>query len=354
MPKRITWLINDITLVGGIERVVCNLSNFFVQNGCPVRIVSLNSRFGGKPHFDLSSKVTIEHLGYPASEILERKKLKDTIASFLKDESDLSDVLITCHPWIAMPVLQQKNLFKGKIICTEHSTWESYSRIRRVLNSFYYRKADELIVLTENAKQIYQRHGVNNPIVIPNIITDYPKTPAALDKKELISAGRLVSIKGYDRLIEAVALIKDDFAPWHLSIYGEGEEHNRLIDLIHQNHLEKLISIEHFTDELQKKLHASSGYIIPSRGEAFPMVALEALANGLPIISFDIPALREINSNSKAIIIAEQDNIADLAAKIKQYITTENRQKRGEASRKLAANYSLEKIGAKWLSLIGS
>jgi len=351
MPLRITWLINDITQVGGIERVVCNLSNFFAQNGYSVKITSLNTD-SGTPHFELSPKVAIEHLAYPTSEILDRKKLKSALATFLKNES--SDILITCHPWIAMPVLQQKKLFHGRIICTEHSTWDSYTKIRRILNAFYYRRADQLIVLTENAKQIYEKHGVKNSVVIPNIITNYPKTPAPLAKKELISAGRLVSIKGYDRLIEAIALIKDDFASWHLSIYGEGEEHDRLVDLIHQNHIENLISIEHFTDELQQKLHASSGYIIPSHSEAFPMVALEALANGLPIISFDIPSLREIDARSKTIIIAEQDNIADLAAKIKRYITTDDRQKRGEASRGLAANYSLEKIGAKWLTLIGS
>lgn len=353
MAKRITWLVNNITLVGGIERVVCNLSNFFVQSGCTVRIVSLNST-SGTPHFKLSQKVTIEHLDYPVNQILNRKQLKDFLGNFLKDESDLSDILITCHPWIAMPILQQKNLYKGKIICTEHSTWESYSRIRRILNSLYYRKADKLVVLTENAQKIYQKHGVKNPVVIPNIITDFPKTTAPLNTKELISAGRLTAIKGFDRLIQAVAMIKDDFAPWHLTIYGDGEEHDRLVDLIHQNHLESLISIEHFTDELQKKLQASSGFIISSRGEAFPMVALEALANGLPVISYDIPSLREIDGCTKTLIIAKQGDIADLAAKIKRYISAESHQKRGEASRKLASNYSLEKVGEKWLTLIGS
>jgi glycosyltransferase involved in cell wall biosynthesis len=353
MAKRITWIVNNITLIGGIERVVCNLSNFFQQNGYKVRIVSLNSTHG-TPHFELNPKVSIEHLGYPVSQILNRKQLKDFLGNFLKDETDLSDILITCHPWIAMPILQQKNLYKGKIICTEHSTWESYSRIRRVLNSLYYRKADQLVVLTENAQRIYQKHGVKNPVVIPNIITYFPKTVAPLDSKELISGGRLTAIKGFDRLIQAIALIKDDFAPWHLTIYGDGEEHDRLVDLIHQNHLEELVSIEHFTDELQKKLHAAAGFIISSRGEAFPMVALEALANGIPVISYDIPSLREIDGCTKTLIIAKQGDVADLAAKIKRYISAESHQKRGEASRKLAANYSLEKVGEKWLTLIGS
>ena len=353
MAKRITWLINDITLIGGVERVVCNLSNFFIQNGCSVRIVSLNSD-SGTPHFNLSPKASIEHLGYPANQILERKKLKDFLGNFLKDESDLSDILITCHPWIAMPILQQKSLYRGRIISTEHATWESYTRIRRALNAFYYRRADDFVVLTENAASNYRAHGVKNPIVIPNIITDFPKTTAPLSSKELIAAGRLAAIKGYDRLIQAIAMIRDDFSPWHLSIYGEGEEHDRLVDLIHQNHLEDLVSIERFTDELQKKLHASSGFIVSSHSESFSLVTIEALANGLPVISFDIPALREIDNSSNTIIFAEQDNIADLASKIKQLISSKLDKKQSEASRKLAENYSLEKVGEKWLTLIDS
>ena len=349
MSKNITWLINDISQVGGIERVVCNLSNFFAKSGHNVKIVSLNTP-SGAPHFKLSESVAVEHLGYPADQILDRKRLKSAIANFLKKEQ--SDILITCHPWIAMPVLQQKRLFGGKIICTEHATWESYSKIRRILNALYYRRADQLVVLTENAKRIYKNHGVKNAIVIPNVITDYPKTTAPLNQKELISAGRLIAIKGYDRLIKAIALIRDDFVDWHVTIYGDGEEHDHLVDLIHQNHLEELVAIDHFTDELHKKLHTCSGFIMSSHSEAFPMVSLEALANGVPIISFDIPSLREIDADTKTIIFAQQDSVTSLSRRIKHYIAEADRKKIGEASRKLADNYSLEKIGAKWLKLI--
>ncbi|MCQ2570886.1 MAG: glycosyltransferase [Candidatus Saccharibacteria bacterium] len=350
MSKRITWIINDITQVGGIERVVCNLSNYFQQNDCTIKIVSLNTK-EGTPHFKLAPNIAIEHLSYPADEILNRKKLKTALADFLKNESDKSDILITCHPWIAMPILQQKSLYSGRIFCTEHATWESYSKIRRILNAHYYKRADKFIVLTENAKQIYQKHGVKNPAVIPNIITNYPEKTAPLISKELVAAGRLTAIKGYDRLIEAVAIIKDDFAPWHLTIYGDGEEHDRLVDLIHQNHLEKLIAIKNFTDDLPKQLLTCSAYLLSSHSEAFPMVALESLSSGLPIISFDIPSLREIDNNTNTIIFAEQDNIADLANKIKSFISSSDIQKRGIASRKLSENYSLEKIGKKWLKL---
>ncbi len=55
MPKNITWIVNNITQVGGIERVVCNISNYLQDNGYRVKIVSLNTA-GGKAYFKLSPK----------------------------------------------------------------------------------------------------------------------------------------------------------------------------------------------------------------------------------------------------------------------------------------------------------
>ena len=351
MPKNITWIVNNITQVGGIERVVCNISNYLQDNNYRIKIVSLNTT-GGKAYFKLSPKVKIQHLGYPESENLNRKKLKAAIKDFLINENGESEVLITCHPWIAMPILQQKKLYQGKIISTEHATWEYHSKKRRVLNVVFYRRADRLVVLSENARSIYQKYGLKNVTVIPNIITDYPEKLAPLQKKELIAAGRLTEVKGFDRLIKAIGLIKDSFASWHLTIYGNGEDDLMLHNLIKENGLEEQITIADFTDQIQEKIHNCSGFIISSHTEAFPMVALEALSSGVPVISFNIPSLKEIDQGKGNIIFAEQDSIEDLARKINSFIHSNNISARGIEARAISLSYSLENIGPKWLNLL--
>ena len=351
MPKNITWIVNNITQVGGIERVVCNISNYFQDNNYRVKIVSLNTT-DGKAYFKLSSKVKIQHLGYPESENLNRKKLKATLKEFLINENGESDVLITCHPWIAMPILQQKSLYKGKIISTEHSAWEYHSKKRRLLNLVFYRRADRLVVLSDYARSIYQKYGLKNIAVIPNIITDYPEKLAPLQKKELIAAGRLTEVKGFDRLIKAIGLIKDSFTPWHLTIYGDGEDGSMLRGLIKENKLEEQITIAAFTDQIQEKIHNCSGFIISSHSEAFPMVALEALSNGVPVISFNIPSLKEIDQGKGNIIFAEQDDIDDLADKINTYIHSADFSARGIEARAISLSYSLENVGPQWLNLL--
>ena len=71
MAKNITWVVNCITMVGGVERVVCNISNYLVENGFNVKIISINT-MKGQPFFPLSDKVQIEHCGYPVNDILDR------------------------------------------------------------------------------------------------------------------------------------------------------------------------------------------------------------------------------------------------------------------------------------------
>ncbi len=251
-----------------------------------------------------------------------------------------------------MPILQQKNLYHGKIVSTEHSAWEYYSKKRRILNLVFYRRADQLIVLSENARDTYRKYGLKNLTVIPNIITNYPAKLASLQNRELVAAGRLTEVKGFDRLIEAIGAIKESFSPWHLTIYGDGEDESSLRDLIKKYQLEKQVTIATFTDQLQHKINNCSGFIISSHSEAFPMVALEALSNGVPVISFNIPSLKEIDQGKGNIIFADQDNVDDLATKINFYIHSDNIRARGIEARTISLTYSLENIGPKWLKLL--
>lgn len=351
MAKRITWIINDATQVGGIERVICNLSNYFIDNNYKVKIISLNTT-SGKAYFNLSSQVAIQHLGYPVENNLKRKKLKSVLGDVIEKENATSDIIITCHPWIAMPILQQKKRFKGKVISMEHAAWEYYGKKRRILNVAYYRRADKLIVLTDYTRKIYQKYGLKNVVVIPNIITEYPDKLAPLTNQELIAAGRLTEVKGFDRLIYAIDLIKKDFDSWHVTIYGDGEDREALCNLIKERQLDHLITIAHFTDHLQEKILNCSGFIVSSHSEAYPMVVLEAISSGVPVIGFNIPALREMDQGKNVIILASQDNIEELADKIKNYIKSSDRRKLGIAARELSQDLSLEKIGPIWIKMI--
>lgn len=98
-----------------------------------------------------------------------------------------------------------------------------------------------------------------------------------------VGAGRLVDQKGFDRLI---AVLKDWCArdDWRLVILGEGPEHARLQQLIHDHGLHQ-ITLAGFDAQPWRIFAAADAFVLPSRHEGLPNVVLEALSLGTPVIA---------------------------------------------------------------------
>lgn len=353
---KITYIVNQITQLGGIERVVSMLSNYFVENyDYDIRIVSLDTNDSDKNGFDFNSKVKIKHCGYNADEYGNRRLLNKRIRKILKDEEGRkTDIIIACHGNIADLIALNKKLFSGKTIFTEHASWEYYTKARKAIQILCYRRADRLVVLTESAAGIYQKYGLKNVAVIPNAVREVPKFKDAGHKThELVAIGRLEEVKGYDNLIKAVNSIKTKLGDWKITIFGTGSKEEELKSQIKAFGVEERVKIEGPTDKVFEKLHESAGYLLSSRSEAFPMVVLESLSCGTPVISYAFPAIKEINAKNNAILEVEpRNNYIAFGEAIKRLIEDKNlRETLSERSLETAKEYSLPKIAEKWKEL---
>jgi GalNAc-alpha-(1->4)-GalNAc-alpha-(1->3)-diNAcBac-PP-undecaprenol alpha-1,4-N-acetyl-D-galactosaminyltransferase len=103
----------------------------------------------------------------------------------------------------------------------------------------------------------------------------------------IVAMGRMVRQKGFDLLLQAFALCLERHPSWTLSLFGEGTEHQQLCALARHLGLEKQVRFEPATSEPEKVMRESDLFVLSSRYEGFPMVLLEAMASGLPVISFD-------------------------------------------------------------------
>ena len=99
-----------------------------------------------------------------------------------------------------------------------------------------------------------------------------------------VAAGRLHPQKGFDRLIRALILFKPDYK-WNLTIYGEGAQRAELQSLIDQNNLGAQIHLAGLVDEPWADYAQADVFLLPSRWEGLPNVALESLAVGTPVIA---------------------------------------------------------------------
>lgn len=118
------------------------------------------------------------------------------------------------------------------------------------------------------------------------------KVKPSKEKFDLVFAGRLLSHKHVEILIEAVLLLKNDFPHISALIIGNGPEKENLQNLIHTNGLEKLITIRDFVpdeDGLYALIKSSKVFVFPSTREGFGLIALEANACGVPVVTTNYP-----------------------------------------------------------------
>lgn len=106
-----------------------------------------------------------------------------------------------------------------------------------------------------------------------------------LTQKRAIAVGRLSRQKGFDMLVEAWALIEKEVPDWKLDIYGQGPLQKELQGQIDGLGLRN-IELKGFSDDIHKEYMESSLFFLSSRYEGFVLVLMEAMATGLPAVSF--------------------------------------------------------------------
>jgi glycosyltransferase involved in cell wall biosynthesis len=117
---------------------------------------------------------------------------------------------------------------------------------------------------------------------------------------KLISASRLNEQKGIEYLVEIGVLLSKKNVPFHITVAGDGDLKTELASQIRDLKLEKNFSILGFLnkEKLVEKYKESNIFISTSIYEPFGLVILEAMASGLPVVSFNIGGIREIIKNA--------------------------------------------------------
>ena len=136
-------------------------------------------------------------------------------------------------------------------------------------------------------------------------------------------------------------------------LVGDGQELPAIKDKIKEYGLEKRILTPGKTDDIKKYFLQSSVLLLPSRWEGMPMISLEALEMGCPIIAYDIDAMGPIISDgSNGLIVREnQDANAHAQAMLKIAENQTLRDQMHQAAIQKARQFSVDKIMSEWEEL---
>lgn len=156
-----------------------------------------------------------------------------------------------------------------------------------------YPHAAGVIAQTKKAEEVYKKmYAHDNMAIIGNPIRDVSINPAIKREKMILSVGRLINTKHYDRLINVFAEIN---APeWTLCIVGgdalklnNSEKYKKQIENMG---LQGRVVLTGMQKDVDSYLNRASVFAFPSSSEGFPNVVGEAMAAGLPVVSYDCVA----------------------------------------------------------------
>lgn len=366
----------DMTLDGGVERVVSNMANSFSKRGYRVDIISLfKANENIKYHLDRKIKVKylFDNLSFDNwhnsllvnSNLYWRYRLalKFTDKLYRYIDSELSEgetAVVMWNTYQITPLYRHHNVH---IIGLDHSRYpfgNIVKGLRHKLHTYMVSKFD--IVTTLNEDEVGKWRTIGRPVyVMPNYLPDSGilAVPKINDRKKVVvSLGRMnTNQKGFDRLIEAYSLIAEKHPEWKLNIYGSGCLQKEYRKLINDLNMQDFIEIFDFTKNPLAVYQTASIYAMCSRDEGFGMVLLEAGSLGIPLVAYNVEfGPRSIIKNSVTGYIVPDGDKVKFAESLEKLMNDEKlREKMSEEILKdIPARFSEEVIMDKWIKIINS
>ncbi|HEY8190668.1 MAG TPA: glycosyltransferase [Micavibrio sp.] len=293
MRRRILFILPSLA-AGGAERVIITLMNHLDRSRFDPALIIVKEDGILRALVDpVIPVVHLDHKGHLAGSCLRlfraiREAEPEIIVSTM---APMNFTLLALKPFLRGPKIIIREAITPSFIFEGHPR---SAPLLRILYKTLYPLADLVISPARRIMDEFQndlnmamdRHAwLPNPVDMNRL----RKNPASAHRDHMIqfvSGGRLHRQKGYDRLIPALKNFNPG-ASWHLTIYGEGDEREKLQALIDANKLTERITLAGLSDCPWPHYGAADCFVLPSRWEGLPNVVLESLACGTPVIATD-------------------------------------------------------------------
>ena len=363
---KILFLIHSLG-AGGAERVAVNLSNYWAGLGWDVALTTLTDK--EEDFYALDPRVERIPLGVarsstnPLTAIVNNVRSIMAVRRLLKRQSAEVSVgmMTSSNVYLALGGIG----LRGCRIGVEHThppRWYLGPFWER-LRWFSYAALHAVVALTKPTQLwLADNTRVKFTAVIPNPVP-WP-LPSERDGRSphevfqparhtLLAVGRLVDEKGFDLLLHAFSRIAGELPQWDLVIVGDGPRRSALESQIGATGLRERAFLAGRVGNVGDWYQAADLYVMSSRVEGFPNTLIEAMACGLPAISFDCetgPA--DIIRNGIDGVLVPPGDVEALAAELQKLMQDEQlRLLMMTRAIEVRERLSLQRITAEWEAL---
>ena len=365
---RITLIIHALA-PGGAERVMARMANYWAGEGREITLITRHPR--DTDFYEINpniSRVALDVMHVSKSRLVAVwtnlfliKKLRRAIMESNPDAVISFIDLTNIYTLLATRGLRMKVIVSERVDISQYSIGKIESWLRRLT----YTWASAVVVQTERVAQWVRLNlkcksvaVIPNPIlmdkfafnqsILADVINDYR------DKVTIVAMGRLCQQKGFDLLIEAFAIANASYPEWRLVIFGEGQERSNLTSLSKELGISDKVFMPGVVKEPIPLLQQADIFVMSSRFEGFPNALLEAMACGLPVISFDCPSgPGEIIRDGIDGLLVPSEDVDALANAMKRLMADEEERKLlGARAVEVLDRFGIEKVMKQWEELL--
>ena len=378
MSKRIVYIVGDLSYPNGMSRVLSQKVNYLARHTDYELYVVLTEKASKPWYYQLEPN--IKHVNFDLNfDNLYQMPLYRRLVAYRKKQSQyrrlLTDYLMEVRPDITVSVMRREINFINDIKDGSRKVGEIHfnKQTYRVFEKSFFpnfvnhfitnrwqkslekevRRLSKFVVLTNEDYGFWQ--GFTNITIIPNPISFFPERHSDCQSKQVIAVGRYTYQKGFDLLIKAWRIVHEHHPDWQLNIYGPGnrEEYQREADALQ---LSQTVHCHEAAANIYDRYAEHSIFVLSSRFEGFGLVIAEAMATGLPAISFSCPCgPADIITDHQDGLLVENGNIDGLAKAISYLIEhPEKRQQMGWQAVVSAQRYREDTIMQQWIQLFNN
>lgn len=368
--KSIAFYIGGLC-IGGAERVICNLAEYFYSEGYRVTMVT---KVRDEKEYDLNPRIRRiiaditpeEETGSRIHNLLARinklrriwKEVKpDVIVSFIRKNNLMA--IASAVPLGIPVVVSVRSAPERELMGFGFKT----------ISFLLFRMAAGVVLQTREAYDFFPGYIRAKAVVLPNSINpEFLKASEELEtqgdgsstnsarKKKIITVGRIDDNKNQRLLVDAYARIAMQYPDWSLELVGDGSGKKSLEEYVRTLPCKDRINFTGAVDDVAKHMSEASIFVLPSKIEGMPNALIEAMVMGMACISTDCPCggprdlIAADESNG---VLVPVDNADAMAMALKRLITNDIlRESMGDNAKKIINTLHPDAVNKQWKNYI--